>query len=217
MTERSRPPHPVRRSPLPRRRNRRGEGDLLRTEILQAAERLLRTSGDEDAVSIRAIASEVGVTPPSIYIHFRDKTELILAVCEELFRRLGELSDEAVAGVEDPYERVERRGRAYVQFGIDNPEPYRIMFMARPDAGHARMTADELLDTAAFGHLQMDLTAAMEMGRIPHGDPFTMSCGLWAAVHGVTSLLIAKPDFPWPPMDAFIDASAGWRPATGSG
>jgi AcrR family transcriptional regulator len=189
-----------------RRRNRRGEGEHLREEILRAAERLLISSGDAGAVSIRAVASAVGVTPPSIYLHYRDKGELLYAVCGEHFRRLGEASDAAVRGVDDPLERIRVRGRAYIQFGLENPEHYRIMFMARPDTDDPRMTVEELAATACFGDLQDDVRAAMDSGLLPAGDVFTVACGLWARVHGVTSLLIAKPDFPWPPLEEFVAA-----------
>jgi len=64
-----------------RRRAPRGQGRKLREEILAAAERLLRETGDQEAVSIRAVADAVGVTPPSIYLHFADKTDLIFAIC----------------------------------------------------------------------------------------------------------------------------------------
>ena len=195
-----------------RRRNRRGEGDQLRAEILEAAEGLLVESGDEGAVSIRAVASAVGVTPPSIYLHFRDKVELLHAVCGEHFQRLNDVSEAAVVGVDDPLERVHLRGQAYVQFGLDHPEHYRIMFMARPDAGEPRHTPEELTQTACFGQLRDDVRAAMDARLIPAGDPFTVACGLWAVVHGVTSLLIAKPDFPGPPLEKFIAAASGsWK------
>ena len=61
-------------------RARRGEGDKLREEILVAVSDLLDETNDESAVSIRAIADRVGVTPPSIYRHFEDK-EAMLARC----------------------------------------------------------------------------------------------------------------------------------------
>ena len=64
-----------------RPRARKGQGDLLRTDILEAAERLLLETGSEDAVSIRAVADATGVTPPSIYRHFRDKQHLLFEVC----------------------------------------------------------------------------------------------------------------------------------------
>ena len=71
-----------------RTRARRGEGERLREEILDVAEDLLVSTGDENAVSIRAIAQRVGVTPPSIYLHFADKESLLWAVCEREFRPL---------------------------------------------------------------------------------------------------------------------------------
>jgi AcrR family transcriptional regulator len=104
-----------------------------RDEILAAGTRLLLETGDEEAVSIRAIAQAVGVTPPSIYLHFADKTELIYAICGELFRTLDHEMAAAAAGVDDPLEELRRRGRAYVRFGLENAEAYRVLFMHHKD------------------------------------------------------------------------------------
>ena len=122
---------PAARSSTPSRRARarRGEGPRLREEILAAATRLLVETGDEEAVSIRAVAEAVGVTPPSIYLHFADKTELIFAVCEEQFRQLDAEMAGAEAGAADPLEALRRRGQAYVRFGLGNAEHYRVLFM----------------------------------------------------------------------------------------
>src|SRR5215211_7525579 len=87
--------------------------------------------GEADSVSIRAIADAVGVTPPSIYLHFPDKESLILAVSERHFETFDSAIEEAGASIEDPVESLRRRGRAYVRFGLENPEPYRILFMTR--------------------------------------------------------------------------------------
>ncbi|MBV8385894.1 MAG: TetR/AcrR family transcriptional regulator, partial [Acidimicrobiia bacterium] len=115
-------------APAGRTRARKGEGELLHSEILDAAERLLIETGSEEAVSIRRIAEAVGVTPPSIYLHFADKDELLLAVCERQFGELHRVMEAAVEGVDDPVEAVYRRGKAYVRFGLDHPEQYRILF-----------------------------------------------------------------------------------------
>jgi hypothetical protein len=45
----------------------------------------------------------------------------------------------------------------------------------------------------------------MDTGAIAPGDPFLVATSLWTAVHGVTSLLIARPDFPWPDVDRLMD------------
>jgi AcrR family transcriptional regulator len=189
---------------LRRVRARRGEGERLRQEILAATERLLLQTGDSDAVSIRAVAEAVGVTPPSIYLHFADKSDLVFAVCEEHFARFEAAASLAVQGVDDPLERIYRRGQAYVQFGLDNPEHYRIMFMSRAADAPSRLVDEGIAMSAAFSGLVDDVRAAVERGEID-GDPFVIACGTWAAVHGVTSLIISKPHFPWPPIDEMLD------------
>src|SRR3954462_12451882 len=103
-----------------RARARRGEGERLRDEILAAAERLLIRTGDQEAVSIRAIAEAAGVTPPSIYLHFADKTQLLTAVCSARFAEFDRYLEEAASGVDDPLDALWARGRAYVRFGLDN-------------------------------------------------------------------------------------------------
>jgi AcrR family transcriptional regulator len=181
-----------------RHRARRGEGPRLREEILAAATRLLLETGDEEAVSIRAIADAVGVTPPSIYLHFADKTELIWAVCEEQFRKLDQEMAAASAGVDDPLEALRRRGWAYVRFGLENAEAYRVLFMHHKDEVPATVGPQELRDSATFMHVVEAVQRCMEAGAIRPADPFAVAVGLWAMVHGITSLLISHPGFPWP-------------------
>src|SRR5579862_5195814 len=98
-------------APVRRSRSRRGQGDQLRDEILAAAERILIETNDQAALSIRAIAAAVGVTPPSIYLHFADRNDLVFAVCERHAEHLDQVMTQAAAGVTDPWERIRRRGR----------------------------------------------------------------------------------------------------------
>ncbi len=188
-----------------RARARRGEGELLRNEILAAAERLLIQTGDEGAVSIRAIADAAGVTPPSIYLHFADKTELLGAVSEARFRDFDRHLAEASTGITDPLECLRAQGRAYIRFGLENPEHYRILFMTRTAPDGARREVDGLPGMTAFSRLVDDVARAMDAGVLVPGNPFLAATGLWTAVHGVTSLLIARPDFPWPDQDGLVD------------
>lgn len=195
-------------SSSPRRsRARRGEGEKLREQILRAASRLLVETGDEEAVSIRAVAEAVGVTPPSIYLHFADKTELIFAICETYFDELDRVTTEAARGSDDPIESLVLRGGAYVRFGLENPEPYRVLFMRKPTATPLPFQYEKIVSSSAFGHLAEAVAAAIGAGRI-EGDPLLVSIYLWSTVHGLTSLLISKPDFPWPDLDLLIDQVA---------
>jgi AcrR family transcriptional regulator len=182
----------------PRPRAKRGEGDRLRDEILGAASELLLKTGSDDAVSIRAVADAVGVTPPSIYLHFADKDELLLAVCELQFQRFDEFVEAAVVvGATDPLSQLLRRGAAYVRFGIEHPEHYRILFMSRPGSLTAVGMPSRLRAVSGFDHLVDNVAACIGAGFMsPDQDPLVAATGLWVMVHGVTSLAISVPGFP---------------------
>jgi AcrR family transcriptional regulator len=188
----------IARSPSRRRRARRGQGEKLREEILAATERLLIRTGDMEAVSIRAVAEEVGVTPPSIYLHFADKLELVFAVCEKHFANFDRTLEEAAAGSDDPMESLYLRGQAYVGFGLEHPEEYRILFMSKPAATPEGWSNERLMGNAAFGHLVQAVERCVESGAIGPGNPVLIASGLWTVVHGITSLLIANRGLAWP-------------------
>src|SRR5438270_2625676 len=174
-----------------RRRAARGEGDKLRDEILAATERLLVTKGSVDDVSIRAIAESVGVTPPSIYMHFADKEALVNAVCERHFRELDRVSARATKGISDPVKALRAMGRAYVRFGLEHPEEYRILFMSKEFDANREAYLDRLKGLSGFDHLVAAVQRCMDAGDFAKGDAFAVACALWASVHGITSLLIA--------------------------
>lgn len=196
MSEATAVPPPV------RRRAARGRGAELRGEVLRAAMDLLRDSGDVDAVSVRAVAQRVGVSVPSIYLHFEDKSALIDAVCEEVFEALHLRMRAAALDASDPFQVLRAQGNAYVHFALENPEHYRIVMMT--ERGGAYLDADRVIAGGAFGYLVESVRACQEAG-VYGGDPVEVAMGLWAAAHGVAALLVAKPSFPWPEVDAFVD------------
>jgi hypothetical protein len=93
-----------------------------------------------------------------------------------------------------------------VRFGIENPEHYRIMFMSRAEITPDEYATELLADSSAFGHLVQAIQDCIDVGRIhPIGDAFETALHVWAGVHGLTSLLVAKPGMPWPDIDRLID------------
>jgi AcrR family transcriptional regulator len=169
----------------------------LRAEIVAATKKLLAAAGNSEAVSIRAVADAVGVTSPSIYLHFADKDELIEAVVADVFAELDEAMTTAAGKVEKPLEKLCAYGLAYVQFALEHPEHYRIATMCElgktAEAGHI----DRVLADAAFAHLMATVVACQEAGVFAKGDPLPITLELWAAAHGIASLMIAKPFLPW--------------------
>jgi AcrR family transcriptional regulator len=189
-----------------RPRARRGEGDQLRREILDAAEHLLVERGDIDAVSIRAVCAAVGVSQPSVYMHFADKTDLIFAVCNRRFAKLAEDMKSAELDAADPLDALRRRSHAYLSFGLTHPEEYRVLFMSRPwsrPGTHApeRYTAQDL-SRQQFEAVRRCINAGVLP---PNTNPTLVASGLTIVTHGVTSMLIAKPQFPWPDPEALLD------------
>ena len=194
------------RSARPRRaRNRRGEGGLLREDILDAASRLLVELGDEEKVTIRAVAAAVGVSPPSVYLHFPDKDTLIFEVCQQLFAALDQAIERATAGIDDPIERMRTRGLAYARFGVDHPEHYRVLFMQSPGSAPEGFSSEQLMESAAFANLLQNAVELVASGRLlPELEAFPLAIELWALVHGCTSLLISHPALGLPPVEEFV-------------
>lgn len=175
-----------------RRRAARGEGDQLRDELLDAAEGLLLRKGSMDAVSVRAIADAVGVTPPALYLHFDDKDDLFFAVCERRFADFEQVLRDAIAGVDDPVERLRAMGRAYVRYGVERGEHYVIIF--GPDSQHAvgeRSIADSA-GMRAFGLLVESVGQAMAVGALREDDAWLTAMTIWSAVHGAVMLQLSK-------------------------
>ena len=188
--------------PARRSRSRRGQGEQLRDEILAAAERMLIETNDQAALSVRAIAAAVGVTPPSIYLHFADRNDLVFAVCERHAEQLERAMALAAEGIADPWERIRRRGYAYLRWGLDNPEHYRILMTSRPDETPDRLLDERLADTAGLVPATEDIAAAMGAGELAaRGDPVETTELLWMMIHGMVSLLISKPEFPFGSVD----------------
>ena len=161
---------------------------------------ILRETGSSDAMSLRVVAERVGVSVPSIYLHFADKQALLDAVCQEVFAALHVAMKEADADAANPWEALRAQGVAYVRFAVANPEHYRIVMMAGPSDHDPK---DEIA-SGAFGHLLDSIVGSIALG-VLEGDPIELGLKLWAAAHGLASLLITKPRMPWPPLEQLVD------------
>ena len=179
----------------------------LREEILDAAEALLLQTGAAEQVSIRAVADAVGVTPPSIYRHFPDKDTLIYEVWDRRCGTLDDAFEEALAGIDDPIAALMEIGRAYVRFGLENPEPYRLVFMTRADPHSPEEDAERLGQIRAFMRAVDLVQQAIDAGRLKpeFTDAMRVATIIWAHVHGLVSLMITKTDFPWPRDPEWLD------------
>ena len=183
------------------------EKEELRQEILVAARDLFAKEGYEN-VTMRKIAEKIDYSPTTIYLYFQDKDDLCRAICEETSAKLVKQFEGILAAARDPIEQLRGVGRAYVQFGLSHPNHYKVTFMGY---GLTRHNEDEEVDFhgsmsgKCFLLLRTIVENCVRQGRIRPVDVDSTSQALWAAVHGITSLLITYPDFPWVDKDGLVD------------
>ena len=184
-------------------------GADLRRLILDHTRRLLVTGG-YDGLSMRKIARGVGCSATSIYLHFESKDALTHALIDEGMRKLyASLSAEAVAH-DHPARRLDALCRAYVRFGLGNPEYYQVMFQLHPER-MARYPSEDYRrarrNVELFGEALADGAGAGVL-RVP-STPAVASAALWTALHGLVSLLLAERVDARVAGEAFIDAAIG--------
>jgi AcrR family transcriptional regulator len=194
------------------RRARKGDGELLREEILDAAEALLVEHGTKDAVTIRAVADKVGVSAPSIYLHFADKDELFYETCRRVFEVLNLRMIEALADTQGTVvERMVRAGHVYIAFGLEHPRQYVTLFGANSQDAIPVDQIENDPGVHAFQLLVALITAGVEAGELDRElDIQATAVAVWAAVHGTVNVLITKRGMETalniPPDDKVIDA-----------
>jgi len=178
---------------------RERERQELRTRILDAARELFAEQG-YDAVTMRGIAERIEYSPTAIYFHFRDKEALLRELCDKDFAALAQ-DFQKIAKTADPIERLRMIGRAYVAFAIEHPSHYRLMFMTPKPALRA---ADSHItrgnpEQDAYAFLRATVAEAIAEGslRSEFVDADLVSQMVWAGVHGVVSLQIAKRGDDW--------------------
>ncbi len=176
-----------------RRRARRGDGELLREEILHAAEQLLVAEGDKDAVTVRAVAKAVGVSAPSIYLHFADKDELFYFTCRRVFEQFNARLVEALAAEGTVVDRMMRAGRAYVSFGLEHQGQYETLFGSKSqDTIPVEHVASDP-GVHAFSLLVALIQAGVDEGELRDDlDVQSAAIAVWSAVHGTVNILLTK-------------------------
>jgi AcrR family transcriptional regulator len=165
---------------------------VVKSEILEAAREIFIKEGYE-GFSMRILADRIGYSAAATYRHFKSKAEIFQRLADESFAALMQASvDVKHIDSEDPVSRLKRGMLAYVDFGLRNPDHYRIAFLLyRPDA------TETSKPTPAYGGLKNRVQACIDAGRFRAEDLELLAQSLWAAAHGITSLLIQKPTFPW--------------------
>ena len=158
---------------------------LTRERVLATARAQLEREGVEH-LSLRAVARELGVTAPALYLYVTDKRDLLAGVAEDHFERLVarfEGIDET-----DPLEKIRGMCRAYVDHALASPALFGLMFRypTSPVPG-----ADAFPPATRVFQLAARATAeAIDAGLLAPADPDEASTTMWCAVHGVASVAL---------------------------
>jgi AcrR family transcriptional regulator len=177
----------------------------LRREILDAATQLFVEEGSR-GVTMRRVAERIEYSPTTIYLHFKDKNELLAAVCEETFSRLAGKLERLRKTASSPLVYLREGLRTFVDFGLAHPAQYAIAFMSpSPRPGQEDAAFEHASSSRVFDALRQGVHACAENGDIHTANVDMTAQALWAAAHGLTSLFIAMPGFALAGRPALID------------
>ena len=198
-------------TPAPRRRpNARGHGDQLREEIITAAVRMLDDLGDDEALSLRAVAREVSIAATSVYLHFPDRDALVLAAMQRCHEELVDAGDEADKAADDPAAGLRARILAQAAWAERHSGLYKVLHESKV---HRRlgMPFKEIMVARTIDGVQR----CMDAGLATADDATTVAIDLRTAVNGMLSQRINEPDLPWPPaaeqLDRFLTKLVGLK------
>ena len=172
------------------------EKERRRIEIIEAAEALYAEKG-WDAVTMDAVARSARLSRALIYVYFRDKEDLLLAIAERALDVLRQRIADATQKHALAIDQIEGMGRAYVLF--QQEKPFQFDACTRYHAHQTDVGAPtELACTAAGDALMADMVATLERGlsdgsiRKDLGDPIQVCVMLWAFTHGLIQIATNK-------------------------
>jgi AcrR family transcriptional regulator len=175
----------------------------LRQQILETAEELFVREGYEK-VTMRKIAGRIDYSPTTIYHHFTDKGELFACLLEGYHARLLAVMQEINGREQDPLAALKRGMRAYTEFGLANPSYYRLAFLNPPEFKAESYLVEGSKGTELFLTLRGSVERCIRQGLFRPMDAGLAAQILWTVNHGVTSLLLSNPNFPWADREALI-------------
>lgn len=179
----------------PKERREREKQDL-RQKILDAAQSIINEEGFA-ALTMRKLADHIEYSAASLYLHFRSREQIAQELCVLGYGRLLDALS-ASSPESDPIGRLRAMAKAYVSFGLEHPETYRLIFMG--DSAYMEVAfADRSPESPAHRSFQLIVDVADEL---KHAGLFTGPASaaetaelLWSALHGIVSLRLTCPGF----------------------
>ena len=166
----------------------------MRDRIVEAATQMFLEDGYEKT-SIRNIADKIEYSPATIYLYFKDKDELFFAIHNIGFQLLLKEAEKA-SKIKNPLKRLQEIGVIYIDFALNNPEYYDLMFIMRaPMNALKEKLGDDQCWTygeTVFGILTLTVQECIDQKLIKSKDATIASMYTWSLVHGLVSLKIRE-------------------------
>jgi len=162
-------------------------GDL-KNALIQAGIKILADDGI-NGLSLRKVARQAGVTHSAPYAHFTDKQELIAAISTDGYKKIYErivMVKEKYP--DDPLRQLIETGWAYVQFGFEEPDHFKITFSASVEREREHPELVEATGTT-FNEFKQLIIRCQAAGFIDQGEPDLVAVTLWGMVHGFVNLI----------------------------
>ena len=143
-------------------------------------------------VSMRKIAERIQYSPTTLYLYFKDKNEILFHCCESGFKMLL-TANISLSLISNPIDRLHQMGKNYLQFGLEYPEFYDLMFIQEApmdrliQMGEGWSSGDQSINA-----LKIIIQDGMDQGLILPAKVETVAMAVWSMVHGLVSLAIRK-------------------------
>jgi AcrR family transcriptional regulator len=199
------------KAPRPSQRKARGLGHERRAEILAAAKALFLAEGFE-TVTTRKLARHAGLSQTGLYLYFDSKEDILDALVHETLYELGRQLRKVAADTPLGPELLPALCRAYIAFGLEHPDEYQLAFMVSHahKAGRVRDLSRSFEEQPpglqCFLIFHEQIVRLREAGLLREDDALVATQTAWFGVHGLVSLLIARPHFPWAERQRLIDS-----------
>ncbi len=163
-----------------------------RQSILATARELFLLKGFE-ATTIRNIAEKIEYSPSTIYQHFKDKNEIFYTIHSESFAELVRYLN-ASEMHKNPMDQLIALGQIYIQFALENPELYDLMFIMEAPIDFLDYLEDANWTEGkmAFDYLKSVIANCIQQGLIKETDLESLSYLIWSTVHGLVTISIRK-------------------------
>jgi len=168
----------------------------FRREILDAARELFINEGYEK-FSMRRLAEKIDYSPTTIYLYFKDKDDLLFAICEEFFEHFSAQLNHIRSVSQDPIETLRQALLYLMEFGLKNPNQYKVIFFTKSNIYGTQeefVERESMARNTYFAFREM-VQNCIKAGIMQDLNVDVIAHTLAIASHGLITMTLYKPNF----------------------